>query len=380
MAEKKDIRPLTGLRGVAALYVMFFHYSGHFNNSNPFDIFVYHGYLAVDLFFCLSGFVMALSYSKMFAESWSLATYWKFLGRRIARVYPLYLVGTIAGFILVTHGWLGSLHFDFPGISLALNVLMIQTWGLIPSFNSYDSPTWSLSAEWAAYLSFPLILFVTLKRRPSLAWISTVLCVGVIAMLPWLREFLGDKTWLPGSPLDIYAPWMALPVLRCLPEFMLGVLAYRAAFTPLGIKIAENRWASSILLVVTLGLMAVPNTDVLVVLLFVVMLITLSSESSKPAKLLSSPLAQLAGQLSYSIYLTHYLFLGVLYWTFGSVRQLGLAHAQTYAAAFCVALTLPTAYLLYAYFEVPSRKYLRHVFEGRKLGISIQDSLKKPST
>ena len=111
MSERREIRSLTGLRGIAALYVVLFHYLDGLSYTTPRNVFLAHGYLAVDLFFVLSGFVMTLTYSGMFQAGSSFALFRIFLGRRIARVYPLYFVCTFCGALLVV---LGLVRWPFP--------------------------------------------------------------------------------------------------------------------------------------------------------------------------------------------------------------------------------------------------------------------------
>jgi peptidoglycan/LPS O-acetylase OafA/YrhL len=190
LGDRRNIKSLTGLRGVAAVYVVAFHYSIGLPFSNPFTTFLAHGYLAVDLFFVLSGFVMALNYGHMFVSGWSAAAYRRFLGRRIARVYPLYLAGTIAACFLVLAGCLEAPRSAPIGLALALNVIMVQAWGFVESL---DGPGWSISAEWAAYLLFPALLVPTLFGRPAIAWLSAFACAGVLAALCALpASFVGN--------------------------------------------------------------------------------------------------------------------------------------------------------------------------------------------
>ena len=118
------------------------------------------GYLAVDLFFVLSGFVMALSYGPAFGERFSLRVFAAFLWRRVARLYPLY--GTILVARLVYTGlrygrfdlprpWIAA-PLAHPWTAIPANVLLVQSWGLAPSS---IGPAWSISTEWAALPQAP---------------------------------------------------------------------------------------------------------------------------------------------------------------------------------------------------------------------------------
>src|SRR5664279_1371501 len=123
---------------------------------------------------------MALNYGQMFENGWSKAAYLKFLGRRVARIYPLYFVGTAVGFLLVVMHWSGYESGAPLGLALCFNLIMVQAWGLVQSF---DVPGWSISAEWAAYLFFPALLAPTLFCRRRLAWASVIISIGVLGTL-----------------------------------------------------------------------------------------------------------------------------------------------------------------------------------------------------
>jgi len=101
MSQRAEIRSLTGLRGAAAVFVAFYH-SFYFMVSNQADnsppvVFLRHGYLSVDLFFVLSGYVMALTYAPLFAGGFRMLAFADFLGRRIGRIYPAYI--TVTAFV-----------------------------------------------------------------------------------------------------------------------------------------------------------------------------------------------------------------------------------------------------------------------------------------
>ncbi len=354
----QEIRALTGLRGIAAIYVMVFHYVLGLPFSDPATTFVAHGYLGVDLFFVLSGFVMALNYGPPFETGWSARAYVRFLGRRIARIYPLYFAATVCGCVLVSLGYLGSSHSSILA-TLVLNLLMVQSWGLGASF---DAAAWSISAEWAAYLLFPAILVPCLFRRPLWAWLSAAFCVAVIAILCVLPQSWGHKP-TEATLIDLHVSRFALPVLRCLSEFTLGLLAFRLSATSSSLVLAQDRWVASALCLVIILLMTIPKSDLAVVLLFPVLVISLTSNRHLPGRILSSPGAELIDRLSYSIYLTHDLMGGLLSRVHGLAAGLGLRHGQSYAAAVGILLTFPASYLAYTMIEVPGRRWLRRVFE-----------------
>ena len=290
------------MRGIAAIYVVLFHSFSALPLSNFLTTFVSHGYLAVDLFFVLSGFVMAMTYGHRFASGWSRGAYLQFLGRRIARIYPLYLVATIVGFFLIVSGCLDASKSPPLGITLVLNLIMIQAWGLA---GSLDAPCWSISAEFAAYLIFPALLSPTVFCRGSSAWMSGIACAALVAGLCLLPASFHHGEYKLQAMLDFHDVWLALPVFRCLPEFMLGMLAFRVAETPFGLKMGADRWVPLAVSLMTLAALATPRADLAAVLLFPILTICVASGRSIPVRVLSSAPASLLGSLSFSIYLIH---------------------------------------------------------------------------
>jgi peptidoglycan/LPS O-acetylase OafA/YrhL len=178
------IPALTGLRGYAALWVLV----SHISYTNTFSAAVgerlgwkhlngllRHEYLAVDLFFVLSGFVLTHAHGRELDERIDLRTYLRFLLLRLARVYPLHLVAllTMLGLHFVAPS--GS-AWDSPG-NFVLHLTMTASWGFARGL-SWNPPAWSLSSEWLAYVVLPMIMLVTagLRRvRPQLV------ALGVIA-------------------------------------------------------------------------------------------------------------------------------------------------------------------------------------------------------
>ena len=158
----KEIGALTGLRGIAALWVFAYHTVYWTNQLDPatrtvFKLFSGAGYLGVDLFFVLSGFVLALNYGNAgVLSSWN--AYASFLWKRIARIWPVHVVtlgltaltlAAMAGFQMrPAH----AIHMTTAGLLQSLSLTHAWTTHIGRVWNV---PAWSLSAEWAAYLAFP---------------------------------------------------------------------------------------------------------------------------------------------------------------------------------------------------------------------------------
>ncbi len=359
MSPDKEIKPLTGLRGIAALYVVMFHFFIGQHFTNPFTTLLAHGYLAVDVFFVLSGFVMTLTYSHLFDRGHSLASYGKFLGNRIARVYPLYLVGTLCAFVLILVGVLEAPHLQLR-FALLWNLLMMQSWGITESL---DGPGWSISTEWAAYLLYPAFLLLLAKNRAG-RWVAIALSMGALVFLT-LSPAAHTQAVDRAAILDVHDWHYGLPVLRCLAEFMLGMIAYQFSTTAAGTRFASRAWIQDALAVVAIALLMVPRTDFFMVCSIPPLLAGLVRGTSFVARVLSSKPMELAGRYSYSIYLIHTLLYGVLGWIHHQVNAAGLKHGQTFAALIGISLTIPLAALAYHMIEKPGRAFIRNLIEAR---------------
>ena len=173
MSENRVIPSLTPLRGIAALWVVLYHYNIWASNLGLDDYLqiVDQGYLAVDLFFMISGFVMAHVYRRAFVQE-IRANYLQFLGARVARLYPLHvfiLLLFLAAALsartadYMTSGQFDPIPIDGPRsiVALLANLFMLQ--GLKASALSWNYPTWSISVEFLAYLLFPLALVIILQ-------------------------------------------------------------------------------------------------------------------------------------------------------------------------------------------------------------------------
>ena len=207
MTDGQNIRPLTSLRFFAALWVVLFHYWGNLASVAP--AFVQKGYLGVELFFVLSGFILCHVYRASLEAG--RFRYGAFLWARLARVYPLHLA-TLAGLGAVALIATAKGFRVDPNIlswaSLPANLTLTQAWGFAP-VAGWNHPSWSISAEWFAYLTFPLFAAgaLRLKHRPLLA---VGLAIGFIIAL-----YAGFQA-LAGFPLtQATIRWGALRIVPC---------------------------------------------------------------------------------------------------------------------------------------------------------------------
>jgi peptidoglycan/LPS O-acetylase OafA/YrhL len=292
------------------------------------------GYLAVDLFFVLSGFVLALTHRDIFVSR-PLARAWPdFLLRRVARVMPLnaVIVAVIAGIVWLAPAVAGG-NFAAardPGVVLA-NLLLIQDWGIAPSI---DKPAWSVSVEMLVYLAYPLLIAVAWSRR--FWWLPAL---AGIAGLAWLTQ-TGARTLSQGL--------VAGDIIRGFAGFLFGLLAFRAFATG-----RLPTWVGRLDLAVFAAFWAAvlfsPN-DLAAVLLCPALILALALETGPLARLLGAAPLHYLGTISYSIYLVHYCVLGALNllppmppWLYGMVT---------------LALTLAIAAATYHGIERPARRWI----------------------
>ena len=359
MSEVKEIRSLTGLRGLAAVYVMLFHYwIGVSTRTAPGRVLA-HGYLSVDLFFVLSGFVMALNYSELFRGGASWRSFKIFLGRRIARVYPLYFVASLCGLIFSVLGWLPKLPSRHLLGYLLANFAMVQAWGVSASL---DGASWSVSAEWAAYLLFPAVLWFA--YHPETAKTKSAIAIALLSLAA-MCVLSGDivQRPVPGSLLDLHVSYHCWPVLRCLPEFIMGVVAARAYSEGKVRSLLQYRYLAETAIVVLIALLAISKSDFFVVALYPLLILSLTVKVSLPSRILGSGFIHHLGLLSYSIYLVHELLGGLIGWAHRAVNTRGYGHGQTYAATFAILLVYPCSLAAYTLVEKPGRRFLRRRFE-----------------
>src|SRR5712691_3950598 len=165
-----ELHALTGLRSVAAASVVALHLWGKAGTGTPIGSLVHAGNLGVDLFFVLSGFVLAYRYADALRRP-APRSVAAFLKRRIARVYPLHLAMIAvlgAGMLAATlvGASVPAAERNSPG-DLVANLLLVQAWGTSQR-QTWNQVAWSVSAEWAAYLAFAVLIWAAPRAtRPA---------------------------------------------------------------------------------------------------------------------------------------------------------------------------------------------------------------------
>lgn len=342
---KQHFEILDGLRGVAALAVVIFH----FMESIAPDLkgnFIAHAYLAVDFFFCLSGFVIAYAYDAKFPKIGIAA----FLKLRLIRLHPLVIIGVVLGLICFILDPFSNLFEQYSGKTI---VMFLTSCLMIPYpaveeryFNLFhlNPPTWSLLWEYIANIFYALF-FVRIRNK--VLW-------GLVAIAAVALCFEAFKSNILLGGWN--APSFAAGGIRMFYSFLAGILIYRMNW------IITNRLgflSLSLLLSIAFLMPFVEEVnwlnDSVTVLFYFPLLVALGAGSIlKPA---FAKICRFSGAISYPLYMVHYPFL----WIFHSyVLQNAPSMSEMVVITIIgVILLVAFAYLVMAFVDVPVRKYLK---------------------
>ncbi len=303
---------IDSLRGIAVLMVVLVHVGQTVSGLNPaIEFFTRYGQLGVQLFFLVSGFTLCLSMDRRSLEDNATA---KFYIRRYFRIAPLYYFG-IAWFFVIrlvqeslpAQSLVFPMRFDFTNV--AANITL--THGFVPSANNSIVPGgWSIGTEMAFYLVFPLLFVLTrkiaeTKIRKLIYFAFAVLLVSLFIQGP---ETFYDMD--NGS-----ASFMYYNITNQMPVFLIGITSYE--FYKRGLLDRVPSWLAFLSLLVSIAVAAylwlgevafsVTLVPFFAGLSFVFLLVTFSR-----SQYLNGALIRHIGQLSFSIYLSHFVFARVL--------------------------------------------------------------------
>ncbi|WP_395613324.1 acyltransferase family protein [Allosphingosinicella sp.] len=297
---RADLPALTGIRGVAAWFVVLYHVRlGAVSALPPPVVAVLSkGYLAVDLFFMLSGFVLWLNYAGRLRGG-GIGEAATFLARRIARIWPLHVVmlaGAVA-FVLATAAAGRPPSDHYPWGELPLHLALMQNWGLTSAL-SWNDPAWSISCEFAAYLLFPLLAVAADWRKLG----TTALCAFLLLLAGALCAIMWAGS---ATSLGVDIPHFGLP--RALIEFTMGTILC-ALWTQVREKPRALAGALGALAAfLTAWAAGVPET-LAVPLAFAALLLVVALTAASPRNPLGWRPIHYLGEISYSTYLGHFLF------------------------------------------------------------------------
>ena len=352
---RRELPSLTPLRGIAAMAVLFYHSSFlayHFGGGAPPGI-CRRGYLAVDLFFVLSGFVLTHVYGSRLAANRDWPAVGRFLWARFCRIYPAALFTTA---VYVVKHVIGQ--FDMPaGISFKTQLIAALFLFQVPWLDNIiiNGPSWSISAEWYAYLLFPFVVPIIgrLKGRAAAATCIALLVVMAI-----------DHT-IASQEQQRASGWGAL--LRAWPEFMVGILAYRF-YSEGHFRRVWGRDATFIALLVAIAIACLADApDGVIVVLLVPLLLASVGNSGKTTGMLNARPLRWLGDISYSVYIFQMTAFAI------PVTFAGVLVASGWGGYRFQAITILTAIgcgaLVHRCIDVPMRVALRGLF-NRVVGLA----------
>jgi peptidoglycan/LPS O-acetylase OafA/YrhL len=293
-----QLQTLTSLRFFLALGVVLFHLHLGWRYDDMAVTWLFErGRLGVDVFFILSGFVLMHVYADEFEAG--RFGFRAFLTARVARVFPVHVLA-LAGMLamVVAAESLGqdyrSEHFTVAGFLKTL--VLVQAWFPARTLNEWNGPSWSLSAEWFAYLAFPVFAWVGLALRRRVWLILALAAVLFIGLDAYYRITFGKLLTHAEENLGI---------LRIIPEFLFGVGLYhwgrRLSMRPAIAALCAGASSLAMIVAMHLGL-----DDRLIVPLAGALVLSLALFSkAQGGKVASGGFLPLLGEASYALYLTH---------------------------------------------------------------------------
>lgn len=358
---------LDGLRGVAALTVVWFHVFEAYATSHL-DQIINHGYLAVDFFFILSGFVVAYAYD----DRWGRLSTGDFLKRRLIRLQPMVVMGAIIGGIMFYTQ--GCSVWDVSQVSLGLLVVStLLNMFLIPATTGFEirgvgemyplnGPSWSLLFEYIGNILYALLLrrFTT----KVLAFFVVVAAVG-LALFSIFGP-LGDIC----VGFSMTGDNITGGFLRLLFSFSAGLLLSRV-FKP--VKIKGAFWICSAAIVAVAAVPRIGGEEhlwmngaydaICAIILFP--LLVLLGASGKTTDKTTTKICKFLGDISYPLYMVHYPF---IYLYYAWVKNENLPFGESYLGATALFFgSIALAYLCLKLYDEPVRRFLaKHLLRKKE--------------
>ncbi|WP_018464258.1 acyltransferase family protein [Segatella paludivivens] len=371
LASKPRYEILDGLRGVAAMIVVAFHLFETYSKGPVFQI-LNHGYLAVDFFFVLSGFVIGYAYD----DRWNKMTTWGFFKRRLVRLHPMVIMGTALGALLFYF----SDCSGFPLISKTswqeLIMIMLFAFTMLPATTKMDirgwgetnplnGPAWSLQWEYVAN-----ILYATIIRHFSKTMLAIFLVFAAFLTLNltmnWdVLNVLQARNY---AAYTVIGGWSLTPdqicigASRLLYPFFAGLLLSRINKL---IKVRAGFWWCSLLIAALLVMPRIGGTDKMwmngiyesttIIVLFP-LIVLMGAGSNVSGR--SVTVCKFFGEISYPLYIIHYplVYLQVAWMHNHPDAPLG-AHIFVSISVFVMAIAV--AYACLKLYDIPIRNWLK---------------------
>lgn len=359
--SRKHYVILDGLRGVAAIMVVIFHFFETFSGGNHLQQIINHGYLAVDFFFVLSGFVIGYAYD----DRWNTMSIGGFFKRRLIRLHPMIIIGMVIGAIGF---YISASPILFPGISSVpvwkMLLVMLIGFTLLPVFPSWDirgwgemhpldGPAWSLFYEYVANILYALFL-----RKASKTVLSILVALAGIALIHFA---------VTGPNGDVIGGWSLDPaqirvgLTRLLYPFLAGLLLSRIS-KPGKLKNAFL-WCSLLLILIfsfpriggSENLWMNGLYDSLIIILLFPLIVFMGASGELKGKV-SSRVCNFLGDISYPLYITHYPLI-YIFTAWVVDNQIPLEKAWP-AGILLLLSSIAIAYASLRLYDIPVRKWL----------------------
>lgn len=345
LKSKPHFEILDGLRGLAAIVVVIFHFM-EIVITDPNKNFILHGYLAVDFFFCLSGFVIAYAYDSRIANM-GLVT---FIKLRLIRLEPLVVIGSVLGLLTFLFDPYTNLYSLYGFKKTAL--LFITSTFLIPYpvmperfFNlfSLNAPSWSLFWEYVASIFYATMLFKATKK--VLATLVLLAAAGLFYVGWHSGSLVGG--WSGGTFFDGLA--------RISFSFSIGMLIFRSNW------IIKNKLGLPGMSVLLLLAFLTPYSEhwnwlvePIIVIIYFPLLVSLGAGAKLAGR--QHKINKFSGDISYPLYMTHYPFIWI-FLSYVVVKKPSLAQLN-WVIPLGVILLIGVSYLVFKFLDFPIRRYL----------------------
>ena len=371
LASKPRYEILDGLRGVASIMVVFFHLFETYAKAPAYQI-INHGYLAVDFFFVLSGFVIGYAYD----DRWDRMTTWGFFKRRLVRLHPMVIMGTVIGACLYFFGQCEGFGLigDIPGWKVALAFVMglfmipcgpgmdIRGWG---ETNSFNGPNWSLTWEYVANILYAFIFRRLGKIALAVLTAAAAFCTLDLC-LNWnvfglLTEARDPQIYTVIGGWSLTSEQIYIGMTRLFYPFLSGLLISRIGRF---INVKEGFWWCSLILIIIFSLPCIGGEGSIlngyynalcILILFPVVVMMGAGSRIKGER--SARICTFLGELSYPLYITHYpLMYMQMSWAWSHPEAPVYAHVMVAIGVFI--LSIGMAYACLKLYDLPVRKWL----------------------
>ena len=362
MQKPKEIKILDSLRGIFSFLVLFLHCclpNIKFISLEAYEYFTFAGHLSVDAFFFLSGFVITYIYQQIILDALQIdkklffRKFAKYFVNRIARLYPL---------VFFSETMLLIIKWGKVGWECLYEYFLVCAW-----FDKWsgNTPLWSLNAELLLYLLFPLFIWINYKINPTKKiWISIALSLIVPIGFNLTRPFYS-------YPDDFFPIFNAGPLYRGIQGFYAGICLYQVYELNTENDILFDILAGASLLINILIILFVSQTFSYVYIWFLFVFFMVKSKWMRKA--FENKLFLFFGDISFSLYLLHYPIVIALNLYIGTIIKPDQLNNKSRFFIWLgfVSFMIVYSYVVYAFYEIPSRNYLRKLWE--KIDYAIFD-------